>query len=373
MDGGAGDGRRVPYQPDQAAVDNPTRRVCATEPHLARRYGWYAIVRALQPDNVVETGTHLGLGSCVIAAALLRNGHGRLTTIDIDADSGYLIDEPWASVIDRRVGSSLDELAKMSDVDMFLHDSLHTYEYETKEFAAVEPNLRPTPSSFPITRTTPRRCRTGRRQRSPLPVLQGAAPQPLVARGRHRGRLGEVMYHREGIAALLDMHAVLRRMLVNAAPRLSVGLPVLNGEHFIAESLEALLGQSYTNFELIIADNASTDDTGDICRKYAKDDSRIRYHRHPQNIGLAPNHNFVVQEARGELFKWAANDDLYASTLLARCVEALDEYPDVVLAHSWTAKINSAGNVTKAFEYPTADILAERAGSIPQHLVRWRW
>jgi predicted O-methyltransferase YrrM len=122
--------------------ENPTRRVCATEPHLARRYGWYAIVRALQPDNVVETGTHLGLGSCVIAAALLRNGHGRLTTIDIDPDSGYLIEEPWASVIDRRVGSSLEELAKMSDVDMFLHDSLHTYEYETREFAAVEPNLR---------------------------------------------------------------------------------------------------------------------------------------------------------------------------------------------------------------------------------------
>ena len=139
---------------------------------------------------------------------------------------------------------------------------------------------------------------------------------------------------------------------MNAAPRLSVGLPVFNGEKFIAESLEALLGQSYTNFELIIADNASTDDTGDICRTYAKDDSRIRYHRHPQNLGLAPNHNFVVQQARGELFKWAANDDLYASTLLARCIEALDEYPDVVLAHSWTAKINSAGEVTKAFEYP---------------------
>ncbi len=123
-------------------ASNPTRRVCASEPHLARRYGWYAIVRALQPDNVVETGTHLGLGSCVIAAALLRNGHGRLTTIDIDADSGHLIDGPWASVIDRRVGSSVDELAKMRDVDMFLHDSLHTYEYETKELTAIEPNLR---------------------------------------------------------------------------------------------------------------------------------------------------------------------------------------------------------------------------------------
>ena len=109
----------------------------------------------------METGTHLGLGSCIIAAALLRNGHGRLTTIDVDADAGYLITEPWASVIDRRIGSSVDELASLRDVGMFLHDSLHTYEYETSELAAVEPNLRPTPSSSPTTPTTHLHCPIG--------------------------------------------------------------------------------------------------------------------------------------------------------------------------------------------------------------------
>ena len=56
---------------------------------------------------------------------------------------GHLIAEPWASVIDRRVGSSVDELAAMRDVGVFLHDSLHTYDYETKELAAIGPNLRP--------------------------------------------------------------------------------------------------------------------------------------------------------------------------------------------------------------------------------------
>jgi predicted O-methyltransferase YrrM len=122
---------------------NPRRRVCPTEPHWARRLGWYSLVRAVQPDHVVETGTYLGLGSCVIAAALLRNGHGHLTTIDIDPEAGYLIGEPWESVIDRRTGSSVDVLAELRDVDMFLHDSLHTYDYETGELAAVEPNLRP--------------------------------------------------------------------------------------------------------------------------------------------------------------------------------------------------------------------------------------
>ncbi len=122
---------------------NPRRRICAKEPHWARRLGWYSLVRAAQPDHVVETGTHLGLGSCVIAAALIQNGHGRLTTIDIDPEAGYLIGEPWASVIDRRAGSSVDILADLKDVDVFLHDSLHTYDYETKELTAVEPNLRP--------------------------------------------------------------------------------------------------------------------------------------------------------------------------------------------------------------------------------------
>jgi len=121
---------------------NPRRRISAKEPHWARRFGWYAMIRAAQPERVVETGTHLGLGSCAIAAALLRNGHGRLTTIDIDPEAGHLIGEPWSNVIDRRTGSSVDLLAELMDVDLFLHDSLHTYDYEAKELAAVEPNLR---------------------------------------------------------------------------------------------------------------------------------------------------------------------------------------------------------------------------------------
>jgi len=124
-------------------ASNPRRNICAREPHWARRFGWYAIVRAAQPDLVVETGTHLGLGSCVIAAALIRNGHGRLTTIDIDPEAGHLIGEPYSRVIDRRTGSSVDALAAMRDVDIFLHDSLHTYEYESNELKAVEPSLRP--------------------------------------------------------------------------------------------------------------------------------------------------------------------------------------------------------------------------------------
>lgn len=152
---------------------------------------------------------------------------------------------------------------------------------------------------------------------------------------------------------------------MDAAPRLTVGLPVYNGEKYLAESIDALLGQSYEDFELVISDNASTDSTAEICHDYQRRDSRIRYFRQPQNIGLAPNHNFVVHQARGELVKWASNDDLYGRDLLKLCVEALDEYPQVVLAHSWTAMIDGSGAVTRAMEYPLAS-------ASPQAPVRFR-
>jgi glycosyltransferase involved in cell wall biosynthesis len=132
---------------------------------------------------------------------------------------------------------------------------------------------------------------------------------------------------------------------LNLVPRLSIGLPVYNGEKFLSEAIESLLGQSYQDFELIVSDNASTDNTAEICRRYAEQDSRVRYVRQAHNIGLVANHDFVVEEARGELFKCAAYDDLYGRELLARCVEALDADPDAVLAHSWSTMIDESGNV----------------------------
>jgi glycosyltransferase involved in cell wall biosynthesis len=139
--------------------------------------------------------------------------------------------------------------------------------------------------------------------------------------------------------------------MMDSSPRLTVGLPVYNGENFLAESIEALLGQKYEDFELIISDNASTDSTAEICERYLKEDSRVRYFRQPRNIGCAPNHNFLVEQARGELFKWASSDDLYARDLLERCVAALDDDPGIVLAHSWTAMIDPSSTVTEKVEY----------------------
>ncbi|HEY4571362.1 MAG TPA: glycosyltransferase [Kribbella sp.] len=139
---------------------------------------------------------------------------------------------------------------------------------------------------------------------------------------------------------------------MNAVPRLTVGLPVYNGEKYLVESLEALLGQSYGDFRLVISDNASTDATEEICREYLARDPRISYFRQPVNIGATPNHNWCFEHSDTELFKWASYDDLYGGDLLARCVEALDADPHLVLAHAYQAIIDGNGDIVLEVDYP---------------------
>lgn len=111
-------------------------------PLFGRRVGWYAVVRALRPEVVVETGTDKGLGSVVLAAALLRNRSGRLTSIDINPAAGYLVQRRYAEVVDLVVHDSLDAIRAVErPVDLFIHDSWHSPEHEAAEFAAVTPQL----------------------------------------------------------------------------------------------------------------------------------------------------------------------------------------------------------------------------------------
>jgi glycosyltransferase involved in cell wall biosynthesis len=116
------------------------------------------------------------------------------------------------------------------------------------------------------------------------------------------------------------------------APSVSVGVPVYNGEAYLEQTLGALLDQSWTDFELIVCDNASTDRTQEIAEGFAARDDRVRYVRNPRNIGLAKNFNRVFQLSRGRYFRWAMADDLVDATNLADCVAALEADPGVVLA-----------------------------------------
>jgi len=119
-------------------------------------------------------------------------------------------------------------------------------------------------------------------------------------------------------------------------PKLSIGMPVYNGENYLCEALDSLLGQTFTDFELIISDNASTDATQSICEELAAKDSRIRYFRAKQNHGASWNHAFVIEKATAPLFKLAAHDDVCLPTQLAVCVDALEKNQNAVLAYTQT-------------------------------------
>src|SRR5262249_23852552 len=128
---------------------------------------------------------------------------------------------------------------------------------------------------------------------------------------------------------------------MRARPKLSIGIPVYNGERFIAELLANLQAQTFKDLEIIICDNASQDRTPEICERYAKEDSRIRYYRNDVNIGAGKNFDKVFNLSRAELFKWTACDDLLESTYLEKCVQILEENPDVIGAHSLAVYVNA--------------------------------
>ena len=105
---------------------------------------------------------------------------------------------------------------------------------------------------------------------------------------------------------------------VSGIRRISVAIPVYNGEKYLGAAIGSILAQTFHHFELIISDNASTDRTAAICREFAARDARIRYHRQPRNFGAAANFNRSHELATGEYFKWAAHDDLLEPEYLAQ-------------------------------------------------------
>lgn len=135
-----------------------------------------------------------------------------------------------------------------------------------------------------------------------------------------------------------------------AIPRVSIGIPVFNGATYIKEALDSLVNQTFQDFEIIISDNASQDDTPSICKAYSRADERVRYVRHDHNHGAALNYNFVFNQARSPYFKWASHDDVCAPLFLERCVEVLDRSPETVLCFPQTIIIDKDSHPVK--DYP---------------------
>lgn len=133
-------------------------------------------------------------------------------------------------------------------------------------------------------------------------------------------------------------------------PRIGIGMPVYNGEAHIGQSIESILGQTFSNLELVISDNQSTDGTETICRQYAKLDKRIRYVRNDRNCGGPGNFTRVFGLCRGEYHKWATADDWCEHTMLDKAIRQLDHHPDLVLVYPKTCLVNSSGTITDYFE-----------------------
>jgi glycosyltransferase involved in cell wall biosynthesis len=108
-------------------------------------------------------------------------------------------------------------------------------------------------------------------------------------------------------------------------------------------AIQSILSQDYSNFELIITDNASEDSTRDICVDFAKRDSRVRYVANPRNLGAGVNHNRGVELARGEFLKWCAHDDMISANFVSACISALQQDPGAVLAFGRTQNIDLQG------------------------------
>lgn len=135
----------------------------------------------------------------------------------------------------------------------------------------------------------------------------------------------------------------------NTQPRVSIGMPVYNGAVYLKQALDSLLAQTFTDFEMIISDNGSTDETEEICRAYAAQDSRIRYYRNSQNLGAGWNFNRVLELANSEYFRWACYDDICAPELLQQSVDVLDRNPAVVLCYPKTVIINERGQQVEKY------------------------
>jgi glycosyltransferase involved in cell wall biosynthesis len=131
-------------------------------------------------------------------------------------------------------------------------------------------------------------------------------------------------------------------------PLVSIGLPIRNAGERVAHVVRSVLAQDHADLELFITDNESTDNTEDVCRELAREDSRIRYHRQAENVGILRNFQYAMGNARGTYFRWIGDDDRIEPTLVSRCLEVFQADPQLLL-------------VTTGISYSIADGRAETA------------
>src|SRR5262245_60354195 len=137
---------------------------------------------------------------------------------------------------------------------------------------------------------------------------------------------------------------------MSAAPPITIGLPVYNREKYLRTALDSLLNQTFGDFELVICDNASTDDTPTIAQEYAARDKRVRFFRNDANVGANRNFNRVFHLSRGKYLKWSTSDDYWAPQTLAQLFPIIDHDPEIVLCYPKTMICDAAGTPVEPYE-----------------------
>lgn len=154
-------------------------------------------------------------------------------------------------------------------------------------------------------------------------------------------------------------------------PRVSIGMPVFNGESYLRIALEALESQTFTDFEVVICDNASEDQTQSICEEFTARDSRFKYSRNPSNLGPMLNFNRVWELSSGEFFKWASHDDWISPRYLEECVAALDREPTAALAYGRMCRLDGEEN-TKIMVHEARPIVRSTEAVARIHDALWK-
>lgn len=153
-------------------------------------------------------------------------------------------------------------------------------------------------------------------------------------------------------------------------PKVSIGMPVFNDRKFLALALDSILSQSYRDFELIISDDASTDGSAEICKIYAQKDPRIKYARQEVNLGISENMVFLLKQASGKYFMWAANDDLWDVDFVATLVKGHEENPAAIVVFCPVKFIDEAGEMIAGYGIRASDYSGVTAGERIKKLIR---
>jgi len=166
------------------------------------------------------------------------------------------------------------------------------------------------------------------------------------------------------------MHPVQTNDPMAETPLISIVLPTYNGATYLAQSIESCLAQTYTNWELIIVDDGSTDKTPEVIEEYLKSDDRIRSIRHSRNCKLPKALNTGFAAATGEYFGWIAGDDCYESLALSTMTEYLESHPKVDVVYADFTTVDAKGNRIATCEVCEPECLAVRNGIGPCRLYR---